>query len=361
MKLFILVIFFFVLALFLYSRITTITFEDDQARISRLYCSLSKSPSFSDPVIFVPGIKGSLLEKNGSLVWLGKSQLVRNTEPLQYTEGDGVAPRGIFTKLAIIPYFFEYRPYFRMTALLACNPSTYVFSYDWRDYPQNNLLRFEALVERVTKETGKKPSVIAHSMGGLIVHGFVKKHSSLIDKVVYVSVPFNPGIGYFDDINEGVSVGLNTKLLSRDAILSHPASFLLLPHNGSNHYEGHELMDARVWQRNKWSVFADGGGDVSLVQKMMDKVSEYHRLLDTPKKLANPFMIVTSDCHKTVFGMNSSGRTYLPGDGRVPQISSFPFDELSHKDVFVSCAKHDAQMDDKEIVEKIIEFLNTKE
>lgn len=116
-----------------------------------------------------------------------------------------VEASGIFTGLTIIPLLWEYRPYQRIAAQLACAQNGYVFSYDWRAYPDDHARAFGALVERVMNETGKQPLVIAHSMDGLIVHGYLKAHPSTINKVVYVSVPFNPGMSYFDDVNAGAA------------------------------------------------------------------------------------------------------------------------------------------------------------
>ena len=341
---------------------TKVHFNDSRATVSSAYCSLVGAKNLpTDPVIFVPGIKGSVLTKDGKTIWLGVKQALWNTEPFTYEEHDGVKSSGVFTALTIIPLLFEYRPYQRIAAQLACAQNGHVFYYDWRAYPDDNAQAFGKLVERVIAETGKKPSVIAHSMGGLIVHGYLKEHPSKINKVVYVSVPFNPGMSYFDDVNEGAPVGLNKGMLSPEALITHPASFLLMPHDGSDRYAGAELMNASTWKKQKFSVFRDGTGDTAALQQIMDRVKEYHAKLDAPKTLNNSIRIIVSECYLTVFAIDADGkRSYEPGDGRVSKISAYPFDHVPNMTTSVLCKKHDAQMDDSEVVKDIFEFLHAR-
>lgn len=344
------------------SRIAThVHFHDSRATVSSWYCSGWGAKNLpTDPVIFVPGIKGSTLTKNGKTIWLGVHQALWSTDPFTYEEGDGVQASGLFTGLTIIPLLLEYRPYQRIAAQLACAQNGYVFSYDWRAYPDDHARAFGTLVERVINETGKQPSVIAHSMGGLIVHGYLKAHPRTINKVVYVSVPFNPGIGYFDDVNDGASVGFNTGMLSPEALITHPASFLLMPHDGSDRYAGADLLDARTWKTQKFSRFRNGKGDSAALQRIMDRIKAYHATLDKPMTLPHSMRIMVSDCHPTVFAMNADGtRRYEPGDGRVSKISAYPVDSVPNMTTSVLCKHHDAQMDDAEVVHDIFEFLSS--
>ena len=360
MKIFLIVLIFLILIQVLYSQIAKISFYQNRAKVSSLYCKLASLDNLPrDPVIFVPGIKGSILERQGERLWLRVSEAIFTNSSLKYLEDDGIKATGIFTGLTIIPFLFEYQPYYKITADLACAGNAYFFYYDWRDYPDTNSKNFGDLVERVIKETGKRPSIVAHSMGGLIAHGYIKEHPENVNKVVYVSVPFQPGVSYFDDVNEGASVGLNKHLLSKDVLFSHPASYLLMPHKGSLRYFGKELLEAKTWSQNKFSVFKEETVDLGQFQKVLDRIADYHRLLDTPKTLNNDFLIVVGECHQTVFSIDKDGtRAYLPGDGRVSEISSYPKDILTNQNVLVSCQKHDGQMNDREIVKKIFDFLN---
>jgi hypothetical protein len=316
-----------------YLKITKVSFDNYKGKVSGLYCTLSSLDNLpKDPIIFVPGIKGSTLEKGGERAWLNFSDVVFGGLDLKYSEDDGIKATGVFTGFKIAP-FIAYEPYFKMTANIACAQNGYLFYYDWRDYPDTNSKKFGELVERVIKETGKKPSVIAHSMGGLV--------------------------SYFDDVNEGKSTGLNKSLMSKEVIFSQPASYLLMPHKGSGKYYGKELMEAKTWSDNRFSVFRDGTADLDRFQKVLDRVAEYHNLLDTPKTLNNKFLFVVGECHSTVLTIDKDGkRAYFPGDGRVSENASYPFDILTDKKIEVFCRTHDEQMNDKDVIAKIFDFIN---
>jgi pimeloyl-ACP methyl ester carboxylesterase len=359
MKTFLILLVCLVVIEVVYLKITKISFDNYKGKVSGLYCKLASLDNLpKDPVIFVPGIKGSTLEKGGKRAWLNFTDVISGGSDLKYSEDDGVKATGVFAGFKIAP-FVAYEPYYKMTANVACAPNGYLFYYDWRDYPDTNSKKFGELVERVIKETGKKPSVVAHSMGGLVAHGYIKEHPENIEKIVYVSVPFQPGVSYFDDVNEGKPTGLNKSLMSKEVIFSQPASYLLMPHKGSGKYYGKELMEAKTWSDNKFSVFKDGTADIDQFQKMLDRVDTYHKLLDTPKTLDNKFLFIVGECYTTVLTIDKDGkRTYVPGDGRVSENASYPFDNLTDKKIEVFCRTHDEQMNDKDVIRKIFDFLN---
>ena len=352
-----------VVALIGYHQATRIRYDDYRAHISSLYCSLAGAKNIPKrPVIFVPGIKGSMLERNGKTIWLTLSELLGGITTLRYATDDNIHSNGIFDRLTLIPFFLEYRPYYQITAQLACAPKGYVFWYDWRGKPQQNADDFLHLVDRVITETGEKPSVIAHSMGGLIAHSVVKKHPEKFSSLVYVTVSFNPGIGYLDDLNDGVPTGLNKSLMSKEVIFSQPSSFLLLPHKGSGRYKGKELMDAAVWKEERLSVFADRTTiDMDAFQNVLDTTVAYHALLDAQRDLPNPTLLIVGKEHPTVYAVEPDGtRTMEPGDGRVSYKSAFPIDRLLKQTVIETAVSHAAQLNDTEIIETIFDFV-TKE
>ncbi|MBI3632729.1 MAG: hypothetical protein HY226_00395 [Candidatus Vogelbacteria bacterium] len=134
-----------------------------------------------------------------------------------------------------------------------------------------------------------------------------------------------------------------------------------MPHKGSNKYAGKELMNAEIWKENKFSVFKNknfAAYNLQDFQYKLDRVAEYHKLLDTPKELDNPFLFVVGKCYSTVLTIDKDGvRHYTPGDGRVSEVSSYPLDILPNKKIEVACQKHDNQLNDPAIINKIFEFL----
>lgn len=344
-----------------YLFLTRVTFQDQRAQISPTYCRFTKPKvAFTKPVIFLPGIKGSLLERAGNREWLTLRQTLTNTPPWIYKDADAsLQGVGIFTRLALIPGLLEYAPYQRITAALACNPNAYFFSYDWRRPPMEHVVALRELVARVQEETGQKPSIVAHSMGGLITHAYMKTSPDTVDRVVYVGVPFQPGPGFLPDIDQGSAVGRNKTILSKEAVFSHPSSFVLLPHTGSTLYKGQDLMQLETWKQNMLSIFRDGMADEKAFEQTLNDARAFQKLLDTPASLSNRFMFVVGNCQDTVKAVRADGTlSYEPGDKRVLETAAYPVekDQLT-KEVFVSCAPHDQQLSNQEVVQKITSFL----
>ncbi len=340
---------------------TRVTFKEQKGRVSALYCKLIGSGSSSiRPVIFIPGVKGSLLEQDGKRVWLGLWHTLFKTSPFFFDPSESpVTPVGIFTRLAFLPGILEYAPYQRISAHLACHPNAYFFTYDWRRNPADHLPALHELVERVQKETGQKPSIIAHSMGGLVTHSYLKMYANTVDKVVYVGVPFQPGVGFIEDLEKGSNVGLNKTILSKEAVFSQPSTFSLLPHKGQRLYKGQDLMVVETWTQNRLGVFREGSDlEAQLQQRLSDAVA-FQTVLDTPTPLPHSFLFVVGNCQSTIYALQGDGSySYVPGDGRVPEQAMYPLDyDQLQKETFMSCATHDQQMNDSEILDRIWQFL----
>lgn len=356
-----------VLGLAAYHRITSIRFADNRGHISGLYCRLlSPAARLERPVILIPGTKGSILESGGRTVWLAMRQLLPGGEPLLYGEGESdVRATDVLSRVTVIPGIAEFRPYFRMASALACGRDTYFFAYDWRKNPAEHADALGALIERVTGETGKKPSIIAHSMGGLITHYYMKRHADAVDRVAYVGVPFRPGLSFLEDIDKGSPTGLNRTILSAEALFSHPGSFALLPHQGSRLYRGQDLMDENTWKENGLSAYAQerdpetAAADDARLSENLQKAQEFFAELDRPSPMANRFMFVVGSCRDTLYSIGEDReRVFRPGDGRVPEDSAYPVETTAlEKTVHVSCAVHHKQLNDRQTVDAILKFL----
>lgn len=370
----VLIILFFLLVVLsvVYGQLTNVRVVNGKPKISSIACAFSNKQNSDTPVIFVHGIKGSVLEKENRKVWFGLPDALHNTAPLIYTEGDGVRATDLLSRVSIVPGLLEYSVYYRIAKELACITNGYVFIYDWRDHVDTNSEKFGTFVEQVKAETGKNPAVIAHSMGGLVAHGYIKQHPGNIAKVVYVSVPFWPGIGYFDDVNDGAPTAFNKTVLSKEAVFSHPATYYLLAHKGSNQYEGHDFFEAVEWRENKWSIFKDppaiasssgklragSSPDMAKFQNILGRVAKYHELLDKKTEINIPALIITAKCFLNNQRQLANGeRPLVPGDKRVSHESAFPYDTFANMQEKDFCVAHDSQMNDKKLLEAIFEFI----
>ncbi len=350
-----------VLAAIIYTHLTRVTFLNQRGHVSPLYCLfLRPTTSLSKPIIFIPGLKGSMLAPSGKSVWLQISHVLFRSPSLLFHAGDApFEPTGILTRLALIPGLIEYAPYQRISALLACHPNAYFFSYDWRLNPIEHIEPLAQLVARVQQETGQKPSIVAHSMGGLLTHAYIKQHPTTIDRVAYIGVPFQPGPGFVPDLEHGSPIGWNKTLLSKEVVFSHPSSFVLLPHKGQQLYKHKDLMDETTWKSERLSVFREGVIDESAFQKALTDARAFHAIIDAPIPLSHHFLFVVGNCQQAVKTIEDDGSIiFSPGDGRVLETASYPIEkDLLQKEIFTSCATHDEQMNDKTVVDRIMRFL----
>lgn len=351
--------------LFGYHKITTITFEDNKPRISALYCKFfAPEKSITTPTIIIPGTRGSLLASDTKQEWLSLGQILPGTEPFLYDpENNNLKATGVLARITAIPLLVQYSPYQRILAKLACQPHTYVFAYDWRLNPLDHHAALDALVYKISKSTGQKPSIVAHSMGGTLAHTYIKKHASKIERVVYVGVPFGSAVGFFDVIDQGTSVGLNYALLSEKALFSHPGSFTLLPHPGKKLYKNLDLTVDNVWKDHHLSVFRNPQNDYIEASKTLEtnlsRAREYYKIIDAPKKITNEFLFVVGSCRDTLYSIEEDGTKVMrAGDGSVVADEAYPVEKNTlNYTVFNSCAKHDLQLNNRAIVNRIIDFL----
>ncbi|KAI5962905.1 hypothetical protein KGF57_001345 [Candida theae] len=121
---------------------------------------------------------------------------------------------------------------------LDANPNVNIheFGYDWRlsgDYVSHKL---EEFLTKIHQETGKPTLVIAHSMGGLMVHGAVQRNPKLFRSVVYVGSP-SECLNILGPIRFGDSVLLSDKILTFETNFMMRSSFIFLPLSGETFYD----------------------------------------------------------------------------------------------------------------------------
>eukprot|EP00815_Leptocylindrus_aporus_P011209 CAMPEP_0116069992 /NCGR_PEP_ID=MMETSP0322-20121206/12688_1 /TAXON_ID=163516 /ORGANISM="Leptocylindrus danicus var. apora, Strain B651" /LENGTH=583 /DNA_ID=CAMNT_0003557603 /DNA_START=169 /DNA_END=1917 /DNA_ORIENTATION=+ len=91
---------------------------------------------------------------------------------------------------------------------LSGRPNTACFEYDWRRSLDELSMEFEEFCE--AKFPGQPVQVVAHSMGGIIAFGSMRrKPEKYAPGAVFVGVPFGTGIQYFQDLHRGYYTELN--------------------------------------------------------------------------------------------------------------------------------------------------------
>ncbi len=222
--------------------------------------------SAKEPVIIVPGILGSYLNKvsNNEEVWpnMGKMTSVIDFSDSYLNDlkldgnGDEILdmyPKGIiesvlsFTEYGSIVNKFNDDGY-------VLNKDLFIFSYDWRLDISNSYQNLDSVIaEAIVLSPTGKVNIIAHSMGGLLVKKYLSQpeNSNLVDKVVFLGTP-NIGapktynmLNYGDDMDlKFLGLGLNPNK-SKDISQNMPAVYELLPSREYINLAGGYIHDLR--------------------------------------------------------------------------------------------------------------------
>ncbi len=341
-----------------YYKTTKITYSDYRPHISKIACMLGKQPQTDKPVIFIHGIKGSVLQKDDKTLWLSQRQVLTHTEPLIYNSTDtSVRATGILDRVILIPWLYEYRSYYAIARTLACIPRGYTFYYDWRQSPEENAKLLSSLVRHVKEKDGAKPSIVAHSMGGLITHYAMPTIHNDIDSIIYVGTPFQPGLSFLDDYRNGSETGLNTTIQNREAIFSAPSLPALLPHASEKKYYGKSLFDITTWTERTNTLMPQNINQDQF-SLYLDNIRRFHTQIDIPRPYKNRFLFVIGNCQDTFEREDMTGRHYENGDGRVIASGALPYGYklLNHK-IIKSCAIHDQQLNTPDVLKEIFDFI----
>jgi len=224
----------------------------------------------SDVVVVLPGIMGSTLQKDGTLVWAPSAGAVlraivtfgRSLKRLVLPSGigdadprDGVEPVELMPDLHILPgvwsdnigygvlldwlrsrfHLIEPRP-----GNPAIIPNLLAVPYDWRLSNRYNGRRLKEIVEpaleRWRSQGGPfgdaKLIFICHSMGGLVARWYIEKEggAEITRKLVTLGTPYRGALKALDQLVNGVRKGIGPLKLDLTAFArSLPSLYQLLP------------------------------------------------------------------------------------------------------------------------------------
>lgn len=211
-------------------------------------------------IVIMGGYRGSVLRdtKTNKRVWiplkaglkLRKINLLLGPSPEDEVHAtDLIYPDGMLKNIGPIDISK------RLIRKLSNNPKTNVkeFGYDWRLSGGLVAKQLHDYLQRLYDETGKPTLVIAHSMGGFIVHGAMHINPALLRGVIYVGAP-SECLNMLGPIRFGDSVMFSDKILRAETNFMMRSSFLFLPLLGrvfvnketKEHYDL-DFFDPQVW------------------------------------------------------------------------------------------------------------------
>lgn len=121
----------------------------------------------------------------------------------------------------------------RLIKKLSGLPNTRVheFGYDWRLSSDINSARLKDFLQQIKNKSSRGLLVLAHSMGGMLVHHVMNQDPSLIRGIVYVGAP-SECLNILGPIRFGDSVLLSKTVLTDEVNFLMRSSFVFLPDHG---------------------------------------------------------------------------------------------------------------------------------
>lgn len=212
------------------------------------------------PIVVMGGYRGLILRdaESRKRVWiplkagfnLRKINLLLGPSPLDELKAtDLIYPDGVLKNIGPIDICKK------LIKKLDANPKTsvYEFGYDWRlslDITSNHLAKY---LKKIRVRTGKKPIVIAHSMGGLVAHGALQKDPDLFRGIVYVGSPLEC-LNILGPIRYGDSILFSDRILTFETNFMMRSSFVFLPTSGRVFVNKHtgEWYDLDFFDPETW-------------------------------------------------------------------------------------------------------------
>jgi pimeloyl-ACP methyl ester carboxylesterase len=224
--------------------------------------SLGAESRVTDLLILLPGITGSVLQKNNKDVWAVTTESVggaltslgRNLQALELKDdpqdvedlGDGVVATGLFPEVHLIPGFWKIDGYSSVRAALSQRlkfdgAQNYVeFPYDWRRDNRVAARKLARLVpawlaqwKKVSGNDDAKVVFIAHSMGGLVARYYLEclEGWRYTRKLITFGTPYRGSLNALDFLSNGYGktfAGFNVADLSA-LMRSFTSVYQLLP------------------------------------------------------------------------------------------------------------------------------------
>jgi hypothetical protein len=328
----------------------------------------------NDVVVLLPGIMGSVLERDGAPVWdvgtgaLGRALLtgggsIRGLALDAAAGGGPVRATRLLDGVHLVPHFWKIDGYGALAAWLvkrlALTPgeSFFTFPYDWR---QDNRASARALAEATAgwldAQRRRAPQarlvLIAHSMGGLVARHFVEvlggwRHTRLL---VTLGTPHRGAVKALDFLANGLRARLGPLTLAdlSPLVRSFPSAYQLLPIYPCLGHRADTLLRLEDWP-------GAALGELDLA-RARDGIA-FHREIEAAETVNRrdpayavrllPFVGTEQPTMLSALATDDGvqplrtwkGQELLLGDGTVPRVSATPVSlSGAGTEAFVACA-----------------------
>ena len=362
-------------------------------------------PTGDEVTIFVPGYKGSFLSLDSAPAkhaWIDPTDVLcagHDTLALPF-EGERPVPSfgplhaaGPMTRLTVLPLIAEEDVYESWMEYGTRElPGFVPFSYDWRQDIRVSAAQLAALIDHLSSDRARplRINLVAHSMGGLVALYYLRygadpaarqvswEGARHVQRVTFVATPFRGSPAILKDFVLGATTGLNTALLSKEALFTFAAAFQLMPATDDFFFDAADrpvplaASDPATWYAKSWGVFADPAlqGDpayrLQLTRMLTDhlELARALRDVDVPPPPTLQALVIIGHGRSTVSGARlTDGRldTKHPltadGDEAVTVSSATPPRPLEYRRLDVTGAVHSELLNDKTVRAAITRFV----
>ncbi len=323
-----------------------------------------EGPDTKEPVIIVPGILGSRLNRvsDGEEVWPNAGQMFTSKfddflNDLKLDQGGSEILD--INSLGIVESVLGMNQYGNLIQIFKDNgyelgEDLFVMPYDWRLDIEASSNELDSIISQaLTNSPTGKVNIIAHSMGGLLVKDYlVRNGESTVNKVVFAGTPHLGAPKAFNLLNWGddfdirfLLFGLN-KNKAKEIGQNMPAVYQLLPsrayvNKAGSYVQDNNSVDLDYDQTNNFltssSLLADHRN-----AGLLARADEFHQSHDGwAPSLANVYNLLGCREYDTIgsFAVDEDGSVdinSINGDGTVPFTSA---EHIPGNDYFVSYFK----------------------
>ncbi|MEK7194332.1 MAG: right-handed parallel beta-helix repeat-containing protein [Patescibacteria group bacterium] len=354
---------------------------------------IGRDPSLPNPVIIVPGIMSSYLNKDDASneeVWMNLPKMIFSRDDsylnslVLSTLGQEISSPGLkaldVVRTTGVPLFtrhiFDYLTEEIENAGYVENQDVFFFPYDWRKDLTDVVSDLKNKIDDIKSQTGSnKVIVVAHSMGGLLTKLYLKNFGgNSIDRFIDVATPHNGSPESFRTLLDGET---DIPILNRDTIKSitqnMPSVYELLPSRDyfdvtDNDYKYYVFDGVNNNQRltfDETKQYLKNSGRNSL---LVDRAEAFHNEVDNldPATYGVTTYNIVGCGNPTIgqiFVLDQQGSHYnynikmINGDGTVPLKSAEAIPSI--KTYYVKGAQHATLPSTSGVKELVTSLLST--
>jgi len=299
---------------------------------------------YPDLVVFLPGIGGSTLIRDGRPLWGGTWRAMVNAvarggladlELASPSEDDGVSAAGIVDDIHVLPGLWKIDAYGGFQALLCRSVGLVVgrnfrgFAYDWRRDSRISAARLAEAVERWLAEwrrvSGNEEArvvLVAHSMGGLVARHYMEclEGWRVVRRLITIGTPHRGSLDALGCLANGFARGIGPlRAEATDPLRSFPSVAQLLPT-----FACVEAADGMVRVQDAPALGSFG----ETIRSVAAEALEFHEEIWSAAERNQSLPGYSKDALSTVLSFRQpTFQSARPNDGGVELLSTFEGDD----------------------------------